>query len=340
MRGLGATRWIASRLFAVFFILAASTAAVAAPARDKTQRACCHVAAGTLVSVELVDQVSSAVQKTGDTFALRLAAPLVVHGQVVLRTGTPGVGEVIYSAGPEIGGKPAKMVLAASYLRTRRGRIPLDALQLARPGHDRASASQLTGLSGMVFAPLQIVGIVVPGGEVVFRSGTVATAKLATAVTLPPQGHASPRDLAAVSAAGDAGLETSGQIALTPPPRGEGQVVFFRARSPLGIGRWFTVRESGKALGKLGNGSYFIQVATPGLHTYTTRLEPELKDHLTLKVDAGETYFVEGALTGGLVLGAADLLPSSPERFEKAAKDLKPAGPPTTAQDRTGAPPS
>ncbi|HKR88714.1 MAG TPA: hypothetical protein VJS38_11125 [Phenylobacterium sp.] len=304
----------------VLLMIAAPPEALAHPPR----RDCCHVAAGTPVEVELVNQVSSAVQKSGDKFAVRLAAPLIVNGKVVLPAGTPGVGEVLQSSGPQIGGKPAKMVLTASHLTYEHRRIALNALQLARPGSNNSKTSQLVGLSGMAFGPLHIVGIVVPGGEVVFRPGTVATAKVAATITLPPLEAASAREIAATSHATDAvAQETVGPIAIPPPPRGQGQVVFFRPKSVLGTGQWFNVREGDQPLGKLTNGAYFVHPTTPGVHTYTAKLEPELKDHLTLKVDAGETYFVEGLLTGGLVIGAADLSPASRDRFNAAAKDLK-----------------
>jgi hypothetical protein len=305
-------------------IVAFSPAASAAQPHSPSRRACCRVPAGTPVKVELVDQVSSAVQKTGDTFALRLAAPLVVDGKVVLRAGTPGVGEIIESRGPGIGGKPAKMVLAARYLEAGHTRVPLNALQLAGPGRDNSRAASALGFSGMAFAPLGIVGIVLPGGEVVFRPGAVATAKVSAPVTLRPLRRASRSDLAAASSvAADAALDVEGPISIPPPPQGQGQVVFFRAKSLLGTGQWFNVREGGRVVGKLSNGAYFVHVTSPGVHTYTAKLEPELKDHLTIDVDAGETYFVEGSLTGGLVIGAADLSPSSRGRFNKAAKHLK-----------------
>jgi hypothetical protein len=194
----------------------------------------------------------------------------------------------------------------------------------------------------MAFAPLKIVGIVLPGGEVVFRPGTVATAKVASAVTLPPLGRASRTDIAAASSAASdaAALEVEGPIAIPPPPHGKGQVVFFRAKSPLGFGQWFNVREAGQVLGKLTNGAYFVHVTSPGVHTYTASLEPELKDHLKLNVDAGETYFVEGALTGGLVIGAADLSPSTRASFNKAADHMKLAGAPADNKERAEEPPS
>jgi len=108
--------------------------------------------------------------------------------------------------------------------------------------------------------------------------------------------------------------------------------VFFRRKSLLGTGQWFNVREEGKALGKLTNGAYFVLPAVPGLHTYTAATEPEFKDRLTLKIDAGETYFVEGVLTKGVVIGVADLTPSDQAAFYAAVKSLKsaesPAKPP------------
>jgi hypothetical protein len=102
-----------------------------------------------------------------------------------------------------------------------------------------------------------------------------------------------------------------------------GQVVFFRAHSLLGTGQWFNVRENGKALGKLTNGAYFVETVEPGLHTYTATEEPEFKDSLKLQIDPDHTYFVEGILTKGVVIGAADLTPSDRAAFDKAAGGLK-----------------
>lgn len=333
----GVPGWLGAVVVALWAVAGPAPAASNAHSRH----ACCRVAAGTTVRVELAEQVSSTVQKTGDTFALRLAEPVVVDGTVVLPKGTPGVGQVIEAAGPGIGGKPAKMVLAAKYLNTAHGRVPLKALQLARPGRDNSRASQALGVSGLAFAPLSVVGIVVHGGEVVFQPGTVASAKLASAVTLAPVARASRGDIvAAASVAKDAAAQAEGPIEIPPPPAGRGEVVFFRAKSVMGTGQWFNVREGGKVLGKLSNGAYFVHVTTPGEHTYTAKLEPELKDHLTINVDAGEAYFVEGTLTGGLVIGAANLSPSTRVKFNQAAKDLKLAGSPGDSGRQANPPPS
>ena len=282
---------------------------------------CCRLPAGTPVTVELAEAVDAQTVKPGDTFALRLAEPLTVNGRIVLPAGAPGVGEVIESAKPGLGGKAAKLVLAARSLRTPGGAdIPLDALQLSSGGQGHQTEATALGLAGIGFAPLGFVGFAIHGGDVAFPAGTRASAKLGAAVTLKALGRA-PRIVrgAAPDAAPPEGLDISA------PPAGRGQVVFFRRKSLLGTGPWFNVREDGKALGKLTNGAYFVLPAAPGLHTYTAATEPEFKDRLTLKIDAGETYFVEGVLTKGVVIGVADLTPSDRTAFYAAGKALKPA---------------
>ena len=52
------------------------------------------------MAVELADQVSTKVQKAGDSFNLRLAEPLIVSGRIVLPAGTPGAFRVFYDGKP------------------------------------------------------------------------------------------------------------------------------------------------------------------------------------------------------------------------------------------------
>jgi hypothetical protein len=141
---------------------------------------------------------------------------------------------------------------------------------------------------------------------------------------------AAARDVDAAARAADS--SDGGSIEVPPPPAGQGVVVFFRKKSLMGTGQWFNVRENGVALGKLANGAYFIQAAQPGIHTYTDTTEPEVKDRLRLQIDPGETYFVEGTMTHGVVMGVADLNPSDRAAFEAASRDLKLA-PPASADD-------
>jgi hypothetical protein len=308
--------------------IAIATVLAAAPAVPAfAQAPCCHVAAGTPVEVELVDRVDTRTAHTGDNFALRLAAPLIVDGRVVLPAGAPGIGEVVEASKRGMGGKGAKLVLAARYVGSGEARTPLQGLQLAAGGHDNTTAAQVVGLGGIAFGPLGLIGLAVPGGNVTFAAGTRAIAAVGADVELSPLGLATREQELAANDAVRAVQTATGVIDIAPPPPGEGQVVFFRRKSLLGTGQWFKVRENGAALGKLSNGAYFVDVTAPGRHTFTASMEPELKDHLTLEVAPGQTYFVEGTTTKALVIGAADLSPSNRATFDHASTKLKAAAP-------------
>ncbi|MEI9891138.1 MAG: DUF1254 domain-containing protein [Caulobacteraceae bacterium] len=87
-------------------------AAAAAPQASR----CCQAMAGTQVEVELTEDVSTKVQKTGDAFTFRLTKPLVVDGFVTVPAGATGQGVVLEATKPGLGGKGAKLVLSARYL--------------------------------------------------------------------------------------------------------------------------------------------------------------------------------------------------------------------------------
>jgi hypothetical protein len=304
-----------------------------APVVSRTHARCCEVAAGTVVEVELSAAVSSKTQKTGDSFAFRLAAPLVADRMIVLPKGTQGVGEVVDSSPPGMGGKPAKLVLAARYLQRHGLRVPLQGLRLAAAGKNNTTAAEAVGLAGIALGPVGFAGLAISGGQVVFPAGTEAVAKVSSDVSLPAISRARAGLADSTIAAPEVADTAPGDpIAVPAPPPGEGLVVFFRRKSLMGTAQWFNVREDGRALGKLTNGAYFMQAEPPGVHTYTAKTE--FKDSLKLQVDPGETYYVEGALTRGLVIGEADLAPSTHVDFESSAKDMKPA-PPGSADDQT-----
>ena len=63
----------------------------------------------------------------------------------MLRAGVPGDGEIVDAAKPGMGGKGAKLVLAARYLTERGQRIRLQALQLAAVGVDNTRAATAAG---------------------------------------------------------------------------------------------------------------------------------------------------------------------------------------------------
>lgn len=110
---------------------------------------------------------------------------------------------------------------------------------------------------------------------------------------------------------------------IAPPPAGKGQVVFFREKKFAGAAVKYKVRESDNELGKLSSGSYFVHVTEPGTHTYT--VHSEAKDVLNLEVEAGETYYVLGAVSMGILAGRPNLSPAQQSDFDGMYDKLKPA---------------
>jgi hypothetical protein len=111
--------------------------------------------------------------------------------------------------------------------------------------------------------------------------------------------------------------------AVGAPMPGKGQIVFFRASAYVGMAISYKVREGEAELGTLSNGRYFVTSVEPGVHTYV--VHSEAKDELRMDVEAGETYYVLGTLTMGVVLGRPNISPSDKAAFDLAAKKMKPA---------------
>ena len=300
---------------------------------------CCLAPAGSLVAVRLTDRIVAGKAQPGDSFAIRLAAPLIVDGQVVLPAGTPGLGRVVQSSGPGLGGKGAKLVVSADYLTVPGGRAPLQGMQLTGAGQDHSLAADLASLGGWISMPLGFVGFAVTGGDIEIPAGTAAAAKLARPVSLRPLRPAARQDYDQVRAVFGDPQTSRGYTPVPPPPPGMGQVVFFRQKSLADAAFWFNVREHGQALGKLTNGAWFAVPLAPGEHSFTAVSEPEFKDTLTLKVDPGETYYVEGLMTHGVVIGVADLTPSDKARFDALSGQMNADPSPRPAAGQAVRPP-
>ena len=108
---------------------------------------------------------------------------------------------------------------------------------------------------------------------------------------------------------------------IAPAPADKAQIVFFRPSKFTGGAIGFKVREAEQELGKLRSGNYFIHLAEPGTHQYT--VHSEAKDVLTMEVEEGETYFVQGTITMGVFAGRPNLSPSDEGTFNGMADKLK-----------------
>lgn len=112
---------------------------------------------------------------------------------------------------------------------------------------------------------------------------------------------------------------------LQAPSEGMGQIVFFRPSKFVGGAIGYKVRENDTELGKLANGSYFVVQVAPGPHAYV--VHSEAKDVLNIEVEAGETYYVIGGVTMGVLAGRPNLSPSDEATFAGIVGKLKPAKP-------------
>ncbi|HEX7374011.1 MAG TPA: hypothetical protein VF277_03500 [Steroidobacteraceae bacterium] len=100
-----------------------------------------------------------------------------------------------------------------------------------------------------------------------------------------------------------------------------GTVVFFREKKFAGSMVRYKVREAGKELGKLSSGTYFTVPLSAGKHVF--EVHSEAKDVLNIEVEPGETYYVVGTVTMGVMAGHPNLSPSDQATFEKAKASLK-----------------
>jgi hypothetical protein len=129
----------------------------------------------------------------------------------------------------------------------------------------------------------------------------------------PPKPTATPVVAAPPAALPAASSSPSADIA--PPPAGAATVVFYRPSKFVGGGVGFIVREGTAELGKLRSGKYFVLQVAPGKHTY--EVHSEAADRLTIDADAGETYYIEGEIGVGILVGHPHIKPSEKSAFEE-----------------------
>lgn len=149
------------------------------------------------------------------------------------------------------------------------------------------------------------------------EAGTAPAVEGNAAATAAPA--AAPSAAATASASAKSAAANSGLIAA--PPAGKGQIVFFRPAKFVGGAVGYKVREGAVELGKLRSGKYFVVAVEPGAHEYT--VHSEAKDILNMEVEAGETYYVKGTVTIGILAGRPNLSPSTVAEFDEIAGKLK-----------------
>lgn len=143
-----------------------TTMAASPPAAPQSQ-----IPAGIWLTLEITQTLHSGRLKRGDRFPLRLAAPLVMDGVVLLPAGVAGVGEVIHVEQARSGGKAGELLLAARYLEMGRQQIRLRSFRLGANGTDRSV------LSASLAPAIGVFSVFVHGGEIEVPAGTQGRAR-------------------------------------------------------------------------------------------------------------------------------------------------------------------
>jgi hypothetical protein len=125
--------------------------------------------------------------------------------------------------------------------------------------------------------------------------------------------------LAASSVLADPTPPTPAQ--LPPPAAGKGEVVFYRKPMLSLVPFNLYVRDNKVEICEMIAGTYCIAQVDPGDHTY--EVHSEVTNRLTLEVDAGETYYVVGGISMGLVVNHPTIAPAEKAQFDAMSAKLK-----------------
>lgn len=150
----------------------------------------------------------------------------------------------------------------------------------------------------------------------------VAPVAEAAATNASAEAAAPVADAAAVQEAAPAApasaLSPAVLAAVGTPSAGKALVVFYRPNKFAGGAVGIKIRENETDIVKLQSGQYLVLEAEPGAHAYTVKE----KDVTNIETEAGETYFLVGTISMGMMSGKGNLAPSDAAGFEKVLKKL------------------
>jgi hypothetical protein len=190
-----------------------------APAADLGNRA--TVPALTEVAIEILADLGSRTSQQGDTFPLRLAAPVVIDGVELIPAGTPGVGEVIHAKKSGGSGAAGELVLAARYLEVGGARLPLRSLRFDATAKDRMRTVETIELASAAVMPVaSFIGFFIKGDQLSLASGSVLTAKTAADFVVEIAAP-SPDPIDAIAEAGNAEVAATAEATAISSATGE-----------------------------------------------------------------------------------------------------------------------
>jgi hypothetical protein len=140
----------------------------------------------TVVTLEILADLSSDQSKSLEGFPLRLAQPIELNGTTLIPAGALGKGEVVHAKKAGGGGSPGELVIAARYLEIGGRQLPLRSLRLAAVGESKINSVNTLNTAAAATVPVAaIVGFLIKGGETSVASGTLVEAKVAQDFEVP-----------------------------------------------------------------------------------------------------------------------------------------------------------
>jgi len=145
------------------------------------------IPARTIVSLELLQPVSTRSAKAGDRFDLRVMQAVTISGQIAIPAGSPALGEVIHAQKGGVFGKAGELLLTIRHIDLNGQQIPMRLFKPAQ-GKDRGNAAMATTITAAVTIPVAgMFAAFIKGGEIELPSGMTISAIVArdTALSAP-----------------------------------------------------------------------------------------------------------------------------------------------------------
>jgi hypothetical protein len=109
---------------------------------------------GTIISVELLDVLSSKMSKTGDIFRMKTKQDLVIDGKIIIPAGSMAYGTVTYAEKRRMMGQPGELYYRMDYLKVGDSQIKIRSSRSAEGKDATGSTIALVALFG-VFGTLK-----------------------------------------------------------------------------------------------------------------------------------------------------------------------------------------
>nr|WP_299906432.1 hypothetical protein [Sphingomonas bacterium] len=156
-------------------------AATSVPAVVPPAEGYVRLPANTPVQLEIASVLSSKTSKIDEMFPIRLSAPIIIDGKVIVPAGATGEGQVVHAAKARALGKAGELILAARYVACGDVHIGLRGFRLGESGKDNSGAIlAAVAVGGLIATPLMFVS----GGESIVPVGTPGNARLMSPVDI------------------------------------------------------------------------------------------------------------------------------------------------------------